>query len=327
MADLGRSGYRDDPESDPGRPRNGAASPAGTGNAVRDGRPSSGGRVRTRFPSNRTIPWGARSGSWTANAMHVKLKNVGPITEAEADLGDLTVLVGPQASGKSVFLQTLKLAMDRDFVLHYFRRHNFVFPKLGRKNDPEIVLDAFYGDGMGGILKKNSTITFENYQDFPLQDLTHSKRTRKIPDERIFYIPEQRSIALYFGYFQPFCNFHFNNPFVLRYFSEKIDEFIRNEFESNLDPFPDNDRSTGPLNRLISKRFLGEAKLRVEPDDHAKALGLEIEGLSRQLPFLAWSAGQREFVPLLLGLHWLCPAGRVSRRNNLEWVVIEEPEM
>jgi len=259
--------------------------------------------------------------------MHVKLKNVGPITEAEADLGDLTVLVGPQASGKSVFLQTLKLAMDRDFVLHYFRRHNFVFPKLGRKNDPEIVLDAFYGDGMGGILKKNSTITFENYQDFPLQDLTHSKRTRKIPDERIFYIPEQRSIALYFGYFQPFCNFHFNNPFVLRYFSEKIDEFIRNEFESNLDPFPDNDRSTGPLNRLISKRFLGEAKLRVEPDDHAKALGLEIEGLSRQLPFLAWSAGQREFVPLLLGLHWLCPAGRVSRRNNLEWVVIEEPEM
>jgi hypothetical protein len=46
-----------------------------------------------------------------------------------------------------------------------------------------------------------------------------------------------------------------------------------------------------------------------------------------QLPFMAWSAGQREFSPLLLGLYWLMPAGKVSRRENLTWVVIEEPEM
>jgi hypothetical protein len=45
------------------------------------------------------------------------------------------------------------------------------------------------------------------------------------------------------------------------------------------------------------------------------------------LPYLVWSAGQREFVPLLLGLYWLIPAAKVSRRGNLEWVAIEEPEM
>ncbi len=44
------------------------------------------------------------------------------------------------------------------------------------------------------------------------------------------------------------------------------------------------------------------------------------------LPFMVWSAGQREFVPLLLGLYWLMPSSKVSRRGSLQWVVIEEPE-
>ncbi|MCY4227950.1 MAG: AAA family ATPase [Gammaproteobacteria bacterium] len=38
-------------------------------------------------------------------------------------------------------------------------------------------------------------------------------------------------------------------------------------------------------------------------------------------------AGQREFAPLLLGLYWLCPASKHSKRDDVEWVVIEEPEM
>jgi predicted ATPase len=41
---------------------------------------------------------------------------------------------------------------------------------------------------------------------------------------------------------------------------------------------------------------------------------------------MTWSAGQREFVPLLMGLYWLLPASKVSRRGDLEWVVLEEPE-
>lgn len=36
---------------------------------------------------------------------------------------------------------------------------------------------------------------------------------------------------------------------------------------------------------------------------------------------------QRELVPLLLGLYWLLPHTKVSRREKLEWVAIEEPEM
>jgi len=45
------------------------------------------------------------------------------------------------------------------------------------------------------------------------------------------------------------------------------------------------------------------------------------------LPYLVWSAGQREFVPLLLGFYWLMPATKVSRRAGINWVVLEELEM
>lgn len=32
-------------------------------------------------------------------------------------------------------------------------------------------------------------------------------------------------------------------------------------------------------------------------------------------------------MPLLLGFYWLCPPVKVSRKDNLKYVVIEEPEM
>ncbi len=42
---------------------------------------------------------------------------------------------------------------------------------------------------------------------------------------------------------------------------------------------------------------------------------------------MVWSAGQREFVPLLLGLYWLSPPSKIARRDSIEWVILEELEM
>ena len=42
---------------------------------------------------------------------------------------------------------------------------------------------------------------------------------------------------------------------------------------------------------------------------------------------MVWSAGQREFVPLLLGFYWLMPPTKVSTRDQIRWVVLEELEM
>jgi hypothetical protein len=54
---------------------------------------------------------------------------------------------------------------------------------------------------------------------------------------------------------------------------------------------------------------------------------LVLQGAGDKLPYMVWSAGQREFIPLLLGLYWLCPSAKTTKRENTDWVVVEEPEM
>ena len=50
--------------------------------------------------------------------MHLRLEKVGQIVEADIRFGDLTVFVGPQATGKSIALQFLKLIVDTGHVQH-----------------------------------------------------------------------------------------------------------------------------------------------------------------------------------------------------------------
>ena len=42
---------------------------------------------------------------------------------------------------------------------------------------------------------------------------------------------------------------------------------------------------------------------------------------------MTWSAGQKEFMPLLLSLYHLIPSGKIEKKPTIDWVVIEEPEM
>ena len=251
----------------------------------------------------------------------IRLKNVGPIKEAEINLGDLTVLVGPQASGKSIFLQTLKLVADRNHILGFFKQQNVVF-----NHDPEAFLNGYYGRGMAGMLNDNPSVTWEGTR-YDLKALTKPKRPQTAQVESLFYIPAQRVVSLPSGVSQTFGSFNFGDPFVLRYFAHQIHILLQNEFGSTTQLFPSNNRLNATLREPVARHLFVDAQLEVEPKDFTKTLALKIEGLSEGLPFLAWSAGQREFVPLLLGLYWLCPAGGASRRDDIKWVVIEEPEM
>ncbi len=42
---------------------------------------------------------------------------------------------------------------------------------------------------------------------------------------------------------------------------------------------------------------------------------------------MTWTAGQREFTPLTLGLYHLLPSVKLRKREETDWVVLEEPEM
>jgi hypothetical protein len=268
-----------------------------------------------------------KAGTKMVKPYMLRVSNLGPIPQAEVEFGDLTVFVGPQASGKSVFLQTLKLTLDRNHIHDTLTHHNMVF-----RDDPHAFLGGYYGRGMGGMLDANPApqITWST-KSLALSDLTkRGRRTRNDEvksAEHLFYIPAQRVVSLPGGVSQPFTAFNYGDPYTLRYFADQVHRLLQNEFGSNDSLFPLPNRLNETLRSPISKHFFGGARLNVELKDFTKSITLKVDGLREGLPYLAWSAGQREFLPLLLGLYWLCTAGKVSRRDAIEWVVIEEPEM
>ena len=67
--------------------------------------------------------------------MKLEIQNLGPVKNAAIEFGDLTVLVGPQATGKSITLQLLKLLVDTGFVQAELRRSLLSKLDCARVND------------------------------------------------------------------------------------------------------------------------------------------------------------------------------------------------
>ena len=66
------------------------------------------------------------------------------IEHARISFGDLTVLVGPQATGKSLILQWLKFALDSGETLHALKEAGHDI------KDPDGLIDLLFGEGMAG---------------------------------------------------------------------------------------------------------------------------------------------------------------------------------
>ena len=78
---------------------------------------------------------------------------------------------------------------------------------------------------------------------------------------------------------------------------------------------------------MLERDVFSKFALKVDKVRSQKRLVLGTGEVGTNLPYMVWSAGQREFVPLLLGFYWLMPPTKVSRRGNIQWVVLEELEM
>lgn len=118
--------------------------------------------------------------------MSLTLTNIGQIQEARLTFGDLTVLVGPQATGKSIALQFLQLVLDLGQVQKEMGRYG-----IDWDNQLPTFLDAYLGDGMCSVWSPGaSRVTWEGRE----QNLeTLVARRRKNKDESLFFIPAQRS--------------------------------------------------------------------------------------------------------------------------------------
>lgn len=242
------------------------------------------------------------------------VKSFGQIADANVRFGDLTLLVGPQASGKSIFLQLLKLLIDKSHIRKAVEQLGY----LWKKEDD--ILNLFFGENMAKIWRSDSKIIFDGKSSVRNSLLF---RMPQKAEEKLFYIPAQRILSIADGRPKTFMEFDPSAPYSLRFFSETLRILLQNGMDTSIFPAPK--RLTGTLRSLFNDAIFHGGKVAIDDSTGQKKFSMQIEGMN--VPFLTWSAGQKEFMPLLLAFYWLCPPAKVSKRNSYQYVVIEEPEM
>lgn len=247
------------------------------------------------------------------------VSDFGQIKRADIEFGDLTVFVGPQATGKSIALQLLKLLVDKGTVVRTLKRHG-----LDWRSDYKEFLDIYFGEGMRRLVSGDTSAEWRG-KAIDWSRLISLKNKEK--PERLFYIPAQRVLAIGRGWPRPFGEFSAGDPFAVRDFSEKLCQLMASGLGRGESIFPRTHRLKASIRKVLERDIFGTFELKVDKHGVQKRLILAEEGDAGGMPFMAWSAGQREFTPLLLGLFWLLPSAAISRREGIEWVVIEEPEM
>jgi energy-coupling factor transporter ATP-binding protein EcfA2 len=244
----------------------------------------------------------------------LEIKNFAHLADVRLAFGDLTVVVGPQGAGKSLALQWLKIALDGKQVVDALRA-------VGHPTDrSNVLIDLIFGTGMASAWKQDRTEIYFNKIPLSLNRLSR----RGSGNENLFFVPAHRSMLISDGWAAPFQKLSPDTPAVARLFSQNLfDRFnVRNQGVL----FPINKRLKEKIREKIDDAVFHGGIVRIEEDQqHARRLRL-VHGDMR-LPFMTWTAGQREFTPLLMGLYHLLPPTQVRKRKETDWVVIEEPEM
>ena len=244
----------------------------------------------------------------------LKIQRFAQIAEVNLALGDLTVLVGAQGTGKSLALQWLKTAMDGKQIVRALREAGYPTEKS------EVLIDLIFGTGMGNAWNERSSVRFNNSK--PITPKGFSRIGKG--GERVFYIPAHRSMLISDGWAAPFQKLTAETPVVARIFSQALYDRFSARGDGPL--FPADRVLKTEYREQINKAVFHDGSVSIEEDQqHAKRLRLTHGDI--HLPFMTWTAGQREFTPLLLGLYHLLPPRSLLKQPDVDWVVIEEPEM
>lgn len=244
----------------------------------------------------------------------LRIQNFAHLSDVCLSFGDLTVLVGPQGAGKSLALQWLKIALDGRQIVDALRA-------AGHPADrPDAIVDLIFGTGMASGWRNDQTSI--KYEASSITPSTISRRGKS--SEQLFFVPAHRSMLISDGWAAPFQKLNADTPVVARLFSQNL-----------FDRFSGKDAGTlFPVDKLLKKEIRDKidaavfhgGKVGIE-EDQQHALRLRLVHGDMHLPFMTWTAGQREFTPLLLGLYSLLPRTKARKRDDINWVVIEEPEM
>ena len=166
------------------------------------------------------------------NRLHVK--KFGPIHEADIRFGNLTVLVGPQASGKSLFVQLFKAVVDAGAIRADLNRYGFDWRHGG-----SVVGDycgLYFGGGLNGLVTPATSI----HRDGKLLAFSSIAKPggRSSPDESVFLIPAQRVLVLQDGWPKPFMGYSVGDPYCMRRFSDSVRQLMESAFDTENVIFP-----------------------------------------------------------------------------------------
>jgi hypothetical protein len=248
-------------------------------------------------------------------AHRLRISGFAHIESIDLELGDLTVLVGPQGSGKSIALQLFKLGHDKYEIVSALRDAAEVF------DDPARFLDLYLGRGMGNGLRADTVIEVDR-KPVSIDRISRTHRTADIG--HVFYIPAQRALLLADGYPAPFKRLTPDTPTVARFFSETLFKLFGARRGEAL--FPVERELKNDYRDVIDEAVYHGGIVRIDEAGGRYRLSLAFED-GTTLPFMTWTAGQREFTPLLFGLYHLLPPRSKTKAEGVDWVVIEEPEM
>ena len=258
--------------------------------------------------------------------MKLQIKNFAQIANLDldfGDIGDLTMIVGPQATGKSLALQWLKLACDRLIVREDLERFGFDW-----SNQLEFI-DLFFGEGMSSGFHpsgESATKVFLDNKALDLSKIDQKPRGRSTPKgATTYYIPAHRSLLLAEGWPKLFQQYSTDTPYIARKASESLNALLL-RLSSTADVFPQANRLQAALRSQIDNAVFHGNTVSTDASLGRKRLVLKTKAGSN-IPFMAWTAGQREFVPLMLALYELLPPSKVPRLDTYETVILEEPEL
>jgi len=244
---------------------------------------------------------------------HLTIRNFAQIEHVDLTFGDLTVLVGAQGTGKSLALQWLKTAMDGKQIAT-------ALENAGQPVKADNVVDLIFGVGMHSAWRADSEVTFNG-------KLIARQRIGKLGSgkEKAFFIPAHRAMLISDGWAAPFQKLAPDTPVVARIFSDNLYRLFTSRDSEQL--FPLDRVLKREYRELIDDAVFHGGTVGLEQDQqHSKRLKLRY-GDGGRLPFMTWTAGQREFTPLLLGLYHLLPPRKKPKQPDIDWVIIEEPEM
>jgi putative AbiEii toxin of type IV toxin-antitoxin system len=251
----------------------------------------------------------------------LRIENFGPIRKVEVPFADITVLVGPQATGKSLVLQWLKLAVDQGRILGALVEHGFSV----RGNPADLLGLIFGGDYADGAFLP-SEVSFGGSR-INLRNI--AGRRAGNGEHRALFIPAHRALVMGNGWPLLFQQYGPDTPYVVREFSERVRKALTMRGDSYVFP-PSLRRFPREIQQKLDETLFHGGTVfatAMDPKFTRELKLVPVDGL--HLSPMEWTAGQREVLPLLAALYLALPSSSDSRRRarSLEWVIVEEPEL